>query len=189
MKILHSPYITWIVIIALAVLWRQFGPGLPTETVRTDEQIAAALFQHQPVAEGSCWSCHDPHGSANRVLLRHDFPADFYAGFDEENYELCFECHDRRAFLYAATSELTRFRNGDKNLHFAHVNKASKGRVCKTCHGVHGADQEHLIKSKIPGFGKWEIPIKYTPEPFGANCTVGCHKPKSYNRNRAVPND
>ena len=47
MKILNSPYISWIVIIALAVLWRQFGPGLPTETVRTDEQIAAAFVQQR----------------------------------------------------------------------------------------------------------------------------------------------
>ena len=153
------------------------------------ETIAAALHQHKPVADGTCWACHDPHGSENRVLLRHDYPEEFYAGYKEENYSLCFECHDREAFLYPRTSELTNFRNGDQNLHFVHVNKSTKGRTCKVCHGVHGADQEQLIKRKIPAFGKWEIPIRYTPERFGANCTVGCHKPKSYNRARAVQND
>jgi hypothetical protein len=47
MKILHSPYRNWIVIIALALLWRQFGPGLPAETVHTPEQIAAVFAQHR----------------------------------------------------------------------------------------------------------------------------------------------
>jgi len=153
------------------------------------EVVAAAKFQHQPVQKGECWLCHDPHGAENRVLLKQYYPEEFYAAFDEANYALCFSCHDRRAFLYQRTSELTRFRNGDQNLHYQHVNKSTKGRVCKTCHGVHGADQATLVQSKIPGFGKWEIPIQYTQTPNGGNCTVGCHKPKAYSRNRAVRNE
>ena len=47
MKILNSPYLGWIVVIALALLWRQFGPGLPTETVRTPNQIAEVFAEHR----------------------------------------------------------------------------------------------------------------------------------------------
>ena len=153
------------------------------------EQIAAAQSQHQPVAEGVCWSCHNPHGSDYFRLLKASYPEPFYAGFSEDNYRLCFMCHDSRAFLYERTSELTRFRNGDRNLHFLHVNKSSKGRVCKVCHGVHGADQKKLVRSKVPGFGRWDIPIHMQKGENGTTCTVGCHKPKTYNPLRPFPND
>jgi hypothetical protein len=46
-KVLHSPYIGWIIIIVLSLLWRQFGPGLPAETARTDEEIAAVFVQQR----------------------------------------------------------------------------------------------------------------------------------------------
>ncbi len=153
------------------------------------EFVARARHQHQPVAEGICWGCHDPHGSDYFRLLKASYPEPFYTGFDEDNYQLCFMCHDSQAFLYERTSELTGFRNGDRNLHFLHVNKVAKGRVCKTCHGVHGADQIKLVKSRIPGFGRWEIPINLQPGVDGATCTVGCHKPKTYDRSQPYPND
>ena len=153
------------------------------------EVVTAAVSQHQPVAEGRCWDCHDPHGSDVFSLLKASYPEPFYVGYDEEQFQLCFMCHDSRAFEYERTSELTGFRNGDRNLHFLHVNKVAKGRVCKTCHGVHGADQGKLVKSKIPGFGRWEIPIYWQEQTAGATCTVGCHKPKTYDRYEKYPND
>ena len=153
------------------------------------EQVATAKSQHQPVAEGVCWGCHNPHGSDYFRMLKASYPEPFYTGFDEDDYQLCFMCHDSRTFLYQRTSELTLFRNGDRNLHFLHVNKASKGRVCKTCHGVHGADQKKLVKSKIPGFGRWEIPIYIEESDVGTTCTVGCHKPKTYHPYRPYPNN
>lgn len=153
------------------------------------EQIAVAKSQHQPVAEGVCWGCHDPHGSDYYRILKASYPEPFYTSYNEEEFQLCFMCHDSRAFRYERTSELTNFRNGDRNLHFLHVNKAAKGRVCKTCHGVHGADQKKLVKSKIPGFGRWEIPIYIEESEVGTTCTVGCHKPKTYHPSQPYPND
>ncbi len=146
--------------------------------------IASAKSQHQPVAEGNCWDCHNPHGSEFKPLLRSFYPRPFYVSFAEENFGLCFTCHDAGAFVYERTSEATNFRNGDYNLHVLHVNRPKKGRVCKSCHGVHGADQDKLILSAIPGFGSWEIPIQFDPGTAGATCYVGCHKPKTYDRLR-----
>ncbi len=147
-----------------------------------ERTVKNAKSQHAPVAEGRCWDCHKPHGSEFKPLLKAYYPEQFYTPYQHENFSLCFSCHDDRAFLYERTSEATNFRNGDYNLHVLHVNKAKKGRVCKSCHGVHGGDQEKLILSKIPGFGSWEIPINFQPTPTGATCFVGCHKPKTYDR-------
>ncbi|WP_221251364.1 cytochrome c3 family protein [Desulfuromonas versatilis] len=144
--------------------------------------VKNARSQHAPVAEGRCWDCHKPHGSEFKPLLKDYYPAEFYTPYRYENFALCFRCHDDRAFLYERTSEATSFRNGDYNLHVLHVNKAKKGRVCKSCHGVHGGDQDKLILSKIPGFGSWEIPINFQRTANGGTCFVGCHKPKTYDR-------
>ncbi len=151
--------------------------------------IETSVSQHQPVEQGRCWDCHRTHDSEFRPLLRGYYPRDFYVSYVEENFELCFECHTNRGtFQYQRTSEATGFRNGDQNLHYLHVNKPVKGRVCRNCHGIHGADQEKLILSRVPGFGVWKIPVRFLPTPTGATCLAGCHKPKSYDRVRAVVN-
>ncbi|WP_305044169.1 cytochrome c3 family protein [Geoalkalibacter sp.] len=150
------------------------------------QTVAQAVFQHGPVEAGECWICHNPHGSPYAPLLKGYYPEDFYTEFDLGNYDLCFSCHDRQAFIYDRTADLTGFRNGDANLHYLHVNRPVKSRACKSCHGVHGADQPKLIKSRIPGFGAWEIPIRFEPHDTGATCYVGCHKPKTYDRVKPV---
>jgi hypothetical protein len=39
--------IGWIAVILAALIWRQFGPGLPTEVARGDAEIAAIFAQHR----------------------------------------------------------------------------------------------------------------------------------------------
>jgi predicted CXXCH cytochrome family protein len=153
-----------------------------------EKQINASAYQHAPVGEGLCQACHVPHGNGIRPYLIAPFPKEFYTSFNEADYGLCFTCHDKNLVLYNRTSEATGFRNGDQNMHFLHVNRSDKGRVCKVCHGIHGADQPQLIKSLSTGFGNWEIPIKVTFTPNGGTCYVGCHNPKSYDRLRPVKN-
>lgn len=147
-----------------------------------------AVSQHEPVAEGVCWDCHTPHASDYKPFLQGYYPEEFYIAFAEENYGLCFNCHDKTAFTYAITSEATSFRNHNNNLHYFHVNRPEKGRVCKGCHGVHGADQERLLLSKVPGFGKWDIPLKWANDGERATCYVGCHRPKTYDREKKFKN-
>lgn len=148
-------------------------------------KISTAKSQHQPVNDGECVACHNPHGAAFKPLLNAAFPQSFYAPYSTASYALCFGCHPRGLAEYTRTT-LTRFSNGDRNLHELHVNKGEKGRTCRVCHSVHGADQDHLVRSISPNFGKWSIPINLQVTESGGTCVVGCHKPKSYDRYRPV---
>jgi predicted CXXCH cytochrome family protein len=154
-----------------------------------DKELEFTAFksQHQPVADGECWGCHAPHGANRKLLLKGNWPDKFYQPYSAETYSLCLNCHGKNKFEYARTSEATDFRNGDRNLHYLHVNK-EKGRVCKVCHGVHGAQQENLILDKVPGFGKWQIPVEHTATATGGACLAGCHKPMYYDRDQRVLN-
>lgn len=143
---------------------------------------------HAPVADGNCVSCHSTHGTKYPHLLKASVPDDMYQSFSKENFALCFSCHKDSLADSRLTDVDTKFRNGIVNLHFVHVNKAEKGRSCKVCHDPHASNQPRLISSKVPGFGRWRIPIRYTKSAVGGTCVVGCHKPKSYDRINAVEN-
>ena len=156
--------------------------------VQIGQIIKQARSQHQPVASGHCWECHTPHSSDHDPLLRAAYPVAFYSSYTEGAYALCFTCHDKGAMEYERTSEATRFRNRDRNLHYFHVNRPVKGRVCKSCHGVHGADQKKLLLSDVPHFGNWDIPLRWVETENGAACYVGCHRPKMYDRKQRIDN-
>lgn len=143
---------------------------------------------HAPVASGACSACHAPHGTQYPHLLKAAVPDEMYQSFDKANFELCFRCHTNTIADSRRSDSETNFRNGMFNLHFVHVNKADKGRSCKVCHDPHSAGQPFLISSRIPGFGRFRIPIRYTKTAVGGTCVVGCHKPKSYNRINPVQN-
>jgi len=149
--------------------------------------IQEAKSKHAPVAKGECLSCHLPHASDNSTLFTSEYPRNAYTPYKDEKFALCFACHDSNVFNLKLTTELTNFRNGNQNLHFAHTNRY-KGRVCVNCHGVHGADQLKLIHSESPAFGIWNIPITIKMTETGATCFVGCHKKKSYDRVTEVVN-
>lgn len=153
-----------------------------------DKAIAEGVSVHKPVAAGRCTDCHAPHGSAYPSILKSDYPEEFYLPYKQENFGLCFRCHNKDLAQDRRTDTLTGFRNGDYNLHYVHVNRPDKGRSCKTCHDPHAAGQPRLIKERIPGFGSWDIPIRYTKTETGGTCVVGCHKPKSYDRLRFITN-
>lgn len=153
-----------------------------------DKKLARGVSIHKPVADGSCTACHAPHGSSWTKILKAAFPEPFYLPYDQGNFALCFDCHAREIAQDRRTDTKTGFRNGDYNLHYIHINRQDKGRSCKTCHDPHASGQPRLVKEKIPGFGTWEIPIRYTKTDTGGTCVVGCHKPKSYDRIRSVKN-
>lgn len=150
--------------------------------------IEQAKSQHEPVANGRCWECHTPHASDSVPQLRAFYPQEFYVPYREEHFALCFSCHDKNAFEYERTTEATRFRNRDQNLHYFHVTRLDKGRVCKNCHGIHGADQPKLVQSKSPDFGKWQIPVYFKMTETGGACAAGCHRPKAYDREKVFRN-
>lgn len=146
------------------------------------EIIRSKPALHGPVAAKDCSSCHKPHAADNFRLLIEPYPAKFYSTFDPENYKLCFSCHDPELVKSKATTTLTNFRNGSKNLHFLHVNQ-SWGRTCRACHEVHAADHKHIVRDSVPyGNGGWQLQINYEPTDKGGRCSKTCHSTKEYVR-------
>ncbi len=136
---------------------------------------------HAPVAGKDCSSCHQPHGSDNFRLLVAPYPAQFYAPFDVANYALCFTCHDDKMVTAAETTTATRFRDGNRNLHYLHVNQSSRGRTCRACHEVHAAKQQFQIRDGVPyGPKGWMLKVNFKANPDGGTCDKTCHTAKSY---------
>lgn len=142
---------------------------------------------HGPIRQGDCAACHNPHGSDNFRILRRPYPRQFYAPFSGEQYALCFGCHEPTLATEPATTTLTGFRNGDKNLHFVHVNRPDKGRTCRACHETHASRRPKQIRDSVP-FGRWELPTNYEKTETGGRCAPGCHVPRGYDRVTPVVN-
>ena len=136
---------------------------------------------HKPIRGNNCAGCHQPHGSANFRLLKGSFPETFYASFDLDAYGLCFSCHESGAMTIQRTRTLTGFRDGNRNLHFLHVNKKKRGRTCRACHDVHASTNPLLIREEV-AFGKWMMPINFERQDNGGSCHPGCHKIRVYDR-------
>ena len=137
---------------------------------------------HGPVEAKDCSACHSPHGSDHQALLLEPYPPKFYSPFDPKNYSLCFRCHNPQLVTTERTTTLTKFRNGDVNLHFKHVNKAENGRTCRACHEVHASKLAHQIREKVPyGSSGWMLPINFQQTPTGGSCTKTCHATGTYN--------
>ncbi|MBK7215384.1 MAG: hypothetical protein IPH88_19310 [Bacteroidales bacterium] len=135
---------------------------------------------HPPLENGGCSVCHKPHGSENNYLLISNFPKGFYAPATWDSFEFCWECHDSDLLEAPTTETATNFRNGEKNLHFVHMN-GKKGRNCTVCHNVHASSNEHLIEDKVM-FGGWEMPIRFKTTENGGTCFPGCHNEEKYQR-------
>ncbi len=156
-------------------------------TIAAMGPVLASKNLHGPVKEGSCGECHWPHAGDQPNLLKQYFPDTFYAKFDLHNYDLCFSCHNAQMVLRSRTANLTNFRDGDKNLHFLHVNRDDKGRTCLTCHEVHGSDLPNHMAASVPFEGSnWPMPLNYEAAAAGGACTPGCHDKRTYDRNKPV---
>jgi predicted CXXCH cytochrome family protein len=138
-------------------------------------------FLHGPVRSGNCPACHNVHGASHTRLLREQFTDAFYASFDPGNYALCFGCHESDLVTEPRTTTLTDFRDGDRNLHFEHVNRERKGRSCRTCHALHGSNLPKHVAETVPFEGSgWAMPIRFEKTETGGSCAPGCHEPLSY---------
>jgi len=137
---------------------------------------------HGPIREGSCTMCHHPHASEEPNLLMKAYPQEFYVPFEIEQYALCFGCHQSDLVTDEQGVGLTKFRNGDQNLHWLHVNR-EKGRTCRACHEVHASKRPSHIREAVPfGSSDWMLELNFMQTPTGGSCAPGCHKPKEYSR-------
>jgi len=149
-------------------------------------RIAESPNSHSPAARGDCTLCHQVHGNDRERLLKQEYSPTYSSFEDADKYSLCFSCHDKNLALSETTNAITAFRNGDQNLHFAHVN-SRKSRSCNICHDPHAADAEHMIRSTFPfGPSRWPLAIAWQSKPNGGSCAAGCHAAFDYDRENAV---
>jgi len=139
---------------------------------------------HEPIRENDCGACHRPHGSKYFRLLKKPFPPKFYAPFRAENYALCFSCHEKTLVTARSTRSVTQFRDGDRNLHFLHVNRAKRGRTCRACHELHASDSPLHIRERVR-YGRWMMPLNFEKNETGGSCSPGCHAAMDYSRKSA----
>ena len=149
------------------------------------EVLDQSMTRHGPAQQGECGGCHNVHGSDVSRLLAKAYPEPFYQSFALDKYDLCFGCHDAQLVTTKKTTGLTRFRNGDENLHFLHVNKSDRGRNCRACHATHAAADPLLVRDTVP-YGKWDMPLNFKTTETGGSCSPGCHKPYDYDRETPV---
>ena len=146
--------------------------------------LATNPFPHGPIQNRDCSACHNPHGSSYYRILTSQYPQGFYAPFFVSSYDLCFRCHDAALATQERTTSASEFRDGDRNLHFVHVNRASHGRTCRSCHEVHASTIPNHVGATVP-FGDWKLPIKFDKTENGGSCTPGCHALQKYDRRAA----
>lgn len=158
--------------------------GSPPKVIFEDKEIKL----HKPFAEGKCTECHDAHESNFYKHLKAEYPQGFYASYSQDIYGLCVKCHKEieKALTEPRALTETKFRNGNLNLHFRHVNKA-KGRTCKTCHDHHGTKNPALINETFQ-FGKRKLTINYEKTETGGSCGPACHITVKYDRYKPVVN-
>jgi predicted CXXCH cytochrome family protein len=151
------------------------------ELAHMGELLANNPVHHGPIQGRECSGCHSPHGSSYFRLLTDEYPKDFYTSFQESKYGLCFRCHDSSLVKEERTTTLTGFRDGDRNLHFVHVNKTPKGRTCRSCHETHASSLPKHIRVSVP-FGIWDLPVGFKQTENGGSCDSGCHTSQKYER-------
>ena len=144
--------------------------------------LAANPMRHGPIQSKECSGCHKAHGSSNFRLLTEKYPKEMYTSFDKSKYELCFRCHESTLVTEERTRTLTGFRDGERNLHFVHVDKVPRGRTCGLCHQMHASKLPKQIAVTVR-FGDWDLPIGFNKTENGGSCSPGCHSPKNYERN------
>ncbi len=144
--------------------------------------MKAAPNHHGPVRDGECLTCHQPHAGEHFRLLNESYPPGFYEPFEFERYELCFGCHDEELVADESASGSTGFRQGDRNLHWVHVNR-DKGRSCSACHNVHASSQPFHIRDRVSlGAGGRMFQINYERMADGGRCAPLCHREQEYDR-------
>lgn len=141
---------------------------------------------HKPIREpyskdGGCSGCHEPHGSDNFSILKKSFTKNFYADLENKDF-FCFKCHKENKITerFTTDDDITKFRDGDINLHNLHVNDR-KGRACRACHDEHASKNKHLIRD-YTDFNSVKFPLRFVDAPNGGSCAPACHKKFEYDR-------
>jgi predicted CXXCH cytochrome family protein len=142
-----------------------------------------------------CSDCHGddagsagPHGSQYAPLLRKRYETTIGTPENEQNYGLCYRCHDRASIL----GDVSFQRNGSlAGGHSGHLQSPNAGKPvpCSVCHDPHGVppapgteDHTHLINFDAgivgPAAGN-SYPLFTDQGGRAGSCTLTCHFPDS----------
>lgn len=129
-------------------------------------------YVHEPVKE-KCQNCHDPHGSPQKAQLK------------KGQLEMCMECHKD---IHPKTLQTI------SKAEFPHQ-PVQKGD-CSSCHGVHFADFEKLLKASIKemcfnchkSLGNMIKASKFPHGPVEQGDCVSCHEPHGSSNPRILKN-
>ena len=136
------------------------------------------------VSANTPWICASCHACEVRCPRGIDIPRVMESlrqlFLRENDGSLCFQCHESTLVLEERTTTLTNFRDGDRNLHYLHVN-SEKGRSCRACHEVHASNLPFHMRVSVPyGESDWLLPINFAKTETGGTCTPGCHQTAAY---------
>lgn len=119
------------------------------------EEFGSPAYQHMPVSNGDCLSCHDAHGSSERALLR------------SEEQELCLSCHNQTYISDSSRTENIRQLVTGKQMEHS----AITGGACIQCHKAHVSEFRSLLLEDYPQ----ETYVEGGPDHFPL-CFL-CHDP------------
>jgi predicted CXXCH cytochrome family protein len=143
--------------------------------------LSTSPVVHGAVNHGDCSACHSVHGGTLKNLLVAVNTAFPHGQYDRRKYALCFSCHDARL---AESAARTQFRDGDTNLHEAHLRTGERSIGCGACHAVHDAELPRLIAKAVRFEGStWAMPMSFSLTADGGTCASACHETLEYNRN------
>lgn len=134
-------------------------------------QFQSSKSVHKVIGEKSCTSCHDPHQSEHKQLLR-------AAG----EMALCLKCHENKADFKMAKHHIIKdMKRGCLSCHDAHSSKYDKlfkkettTGLCIECHKV---DQVSMDQHKILSISDWaQLPTNLLHEPVSKGECQKCHE-------------
>ena len=171
-------------------------------TAQCHAQMGKGKFVHGPVGSGECFSCHNPHGTANPKIVTIPAAEGCYTCHDTKMKEFkakvvhppvseggCTECHDPHQSelkfqLKGKSQQDLCFNCHDSNMiKKSNLHTPVKGGECTACHNAHASPYKKLLSAAEEQLCfschedmKKGMARKYVHEPMKEKCE-NCHDP------------
>jgi len=172
----------------------------PVVAIGRNQNIPSIPSAFEPSMTASdriyCSACHaddqgvsrGPHGSSFPPILRQRYEMADHTPESQENYALCYHCHDRSSILRDDSFKRSAIEaTGSGGGHSGHL---AAGATCSACHDPHGVNtagalgardtgsHTHLINFDtlivLPAAGE-RFPVFHDKGMFTGGCTLVCH--------------